>query len=359
VTSRLRLALIFGGRSVEHEVSVVSAQHVLAAADRQRFEVTPIGVTPNGDWLTPEETEACLARPEPPFRKRLGREGDVPASSRPANLARAMGALAGIDVVFPLIHGSHGEDGTLQGMLELAGIPYAGCGVAASALGMDKALMKAVFRAAGLPVADHVVMRVSEREDAWLDQAREAESRLGLPAFVKPANGGSSLGVSKVRSREELVAGLAEAAKFDRKVVVERAVTGREVECAVLGNDDAQATLLGEILHQRDFYDFQAKYLDTATQVVAPAALPDDVVARAQVLALKAFHAIDGAGLSRVDFFLLPDGSLIIDEINTIPGFTPASMFPRLWQAMGVSYGELITRLVELALARHKEKLIA
>jgi D-alanine-D-alanine ligase len=297
--------------------------------------------------------------PEPPFRKRLScAAGSIPSPGA-TNLAAAMSALADVDVVFPLIHGTHGEDGTIQGMLELAGLPYVGCGVAASALGMDKALMKAVFRGQGLPVAEYLVLRTEDDTGPLLERAREAEERLGLPAFVKPANGGSSLGVSKVRSREELVAGLIEASKYDRKLVVERAIEGREVECAVLGNEHAEATRLGEIRHNRDFYDFEAKYLDPSTQIVAPADLPDDVVRRGQDLALRAFEAVDGAGLSRVDFFLLADGSLVIDEINTIPGFTPASMFPRLWQSSGVRYGELIARLVELALARNKEKPIA
>jgi D-alanine-D-alanine ligase len=258
-----------------------------------------------------------------------------------------------------LIHGTHGEDGTLQGLLELAGLPYVGCGVAASALGMDKALMKAVFKAEGLPIPDYAVLRAGDGYVEVLQQARDIEMRFTLPVFVKPASGGSSLGVSKVRNREELVAGLAEAAKYDRKLIVEPAIEGREVDCAVLGNEDAQASPLGEVRHRRDFYDYEAKYLDPQTEILAPADLPDEVVKRAQELALRAFHAIDGAGLSRVDFFLLPDGTLLIDEINTIPGFTPGSMFPRLWQSVGVSYSELIARLIDLAMVRHREKPIA
>jgi D-alanine-D-alanine ligase len=360
-SSRLRLGLIFGGMSVEHEVSVVSAQHVIAAADPARFEVVPIGVTPEGVWLTPIETAAALAKPEPPFRKRIQRQPGLVPSSRfddmeeRANLAAAFEALDEVDVVFPLIHGTHGEDGTLQGLLELARLPYIGCGVAASALGMDKALMKAVFKAEGLPIADHLLLQIDNGADL-LDHARDIEMRFELPLFVKPASGGSSLGVSKVRSREELVAGLAEAAKYDRKIIVEPAIAGREVDCAVLGNRDAKASPLGEVQHRRDFYDYEAKYLDPESKIIAPADVPDDVLKRAQVLALRAFHAIDGAGFSRVDFFLRPDGSLLIDEINTIPGFTPASMFPRLWQAVGVSYSELIARLVDFAVARHRER---
>ena len=364
MAARLRLGLIFGGRSVEHEVSVVSAEHVIAAADKERFLVVPIGVAKSGAWLSPAETRAQLAEPAPPYGKRLvspspqaerGPGGEVGR----ADLGSAVDALAGLDVVFPLIHGTHGEDGTLQGLLEIAGLPYVGCGVAASALGMDKALMKALFRAEGLPVAEHVVLRAPDDEAGVLVAAREAERRLGYPAFVKPANGGSSVGISKATNREELTAGIALAARHDRKIVIEKGIAGREVECGVLGNADAAASPVGEVRYRREFYDYEAKYLDPATEVIVPADLPDDVVERAQALALRAFHAIDGAGMSRVDFFLCPDGSLVIDEINTIPGFTPASMFPRLWQAKGVRYSELITRLVDLALARYKERPVA
>ena len=371
---RLRLGLIFGGRSVEHEVSVVTAEHVLAAADRDRFELVPIGVTKAGAWLSPEETQRQLAQPAPPFQKRLElsaraepvearaprpstlRLGSRQASSGRADLRPAIDALAGLDVVFPLVHGTYGEDGTLQGLLELAGLPYVGCGVAASALGMDKALMKAVFRDAGLPVAEHVVLRAPDGDRALLAAARDVERRFGYPAFVKPANGGSSVGISKVSSREELAGAIVEAARCDRKLVIEKAVAGREVECAVLGNADAEASPVGEIRHRREFYDYEAKYLDARTEVIVPADLPAGTVERVQDLALRAFCAIDGAGMSRVDFFYCPDGSLVVDEINTIPGFTPGSMFPRLWQARGVNYAQLITRLVDLALARHKER---
>lgn len=352
MAERLRLGLIFGGRSVEHEVSVVSAEHVMAAADAKRFEVVPVGVSKSGVWLSPAETRAQLAKAAPAFQKRM----EAAAGGR-AGLAAAAAALEGIDVAFPLIHGTHGEDGTLQGLLEIAGLPYVGCGVAASALGMDKALMKSVFRAAGLPVAEHEVVRVGSGKAPSQAFLRQVESRLGYPVFVKPANGGSSVGISKAPDREALVAAVQRAAAHDSKVVIEKAIAGREVECGVLGNgEEAEASVVGEIRYRREFYNYEAKYLDPATEVIVPADLPADVVGRAQELALRAFRAIDGAGMSRVDFFLLPDGSLVIDEINTIPGFTPASMYPRLWQAKGVGYSELITRLVDLALARHKER---
>jgi D-alanine-D-alanine ligase len=350
-TERLRLGVVFGGRSVEHEVSVVSAQDVLAATDSDRFELVPIGVTKEGVWLSPEETQAQLARPEPLFRKTLT------AEARP-NLSTGVAALAGLDVVFPLIHGTHGEDGCLQGVLEMMGLPYVGCGVAASAIGMDKGLMKAVFRDAGISVAQHVLLRLPPDESSLIARARDLEDELGFPIFVKPANGGSSVGVSKASSREELVGAIAAAGRIDRRIVVEEMISGREVECAVMGNEHLEASPVGEIRHRREFYDYEAKYLDPATEILAPADVPADVVARLQEQALRAFRAIDGAGLGRVDFFLRDDDSLVIDEINTLPGFRPSSMFPRLWQAAGVSYSTLITRLVELALAR-KERPIA
>jgi D-alanine-D-alanine ligase len=381
--ARLRLGLIFGGRSVEHEVSVVSALHVMAAADSERFEIVPLGVAKSGAWLTPQESMAQMARDDPPFKKTLTEpeepqpdfrvqmlreaalEGSGFRTSRQApsagdlGLGRVLEALRSVDVVFPLVHGTHGEDGTLQGLLELLDLPYVGCGVAASAIGMDKTLMKTVFLGAGIPVAEHLVIEALSEESGALAVAREIEERLGYPAFVKPANGGSSVGISKVRSREELTSGILVASGHDRKLVIEKGIDGVEVECAILGNQDAQASPVGMIRYARDFYDYEAKYLDPATEILAPADLPTETVENVQRLALRAYQSLDGAGMSRVDFFLLADGSLIIDEINTIPGFTPASMFPRLWQAAGVSYSELITRLVDLALARHKEKRIA
>lgn len=347
--AKQRLGLIFGGRSIEHEVSVVSAEHVIAAADPDLFEVVPIGVARSGAWLSVEETRTELAKPDPPFRKQL--LGGAAGSMLPA----AAKALSEVDVVFPLIHGQHGEDGTLQGMLELAGLPYVGCGVAASAVGMDKALMKAVFHEAGIAVSEHRVIY-----PAGLDlvaTARDLEDALGFPMFVKPANGGSSVGIQKVHGREELTSALAEAGKIDPKLVIEKHIDGREVECGILGNyGDARPSGIGEIRFAREFYDFEAKYIDPRTQILVPAEVSESEARQIQELAVRAFKAIDGSGLSRVDFFLCPDGSLVIDEINTMPGFTPGSMYPRLWGSLGVSYTELITRLVGLAMARHREK---
>ena len=331
MAERLRLGVIFGGQSGEHEVSVVSAQHALAAA-RDRFEVVPIGVTKAGTWLTPEETAQQLAREDEAFHKTL----TLPSAEDEGLLARpeTLAALREIDVAFPLIHGTHGEDGTLQGLLELAG----------------------VFRQAGLAVADHVVVRSTQyRSDG--DEVRDAvESSIGYPAFVKPANGGSSVGISKVRSREDLSAALCLAFRYDRKVLVERAVAAREVECAVLGNDDPEPSPLGEVRYTREFYDYEAKYLDAGTQLLIPAELPEPTTRQIQELAVRGYQAIDCAGMGRMDFFLAEDGQIYLDEINTVPGFTPASMYPLLWQEAGLGYAGLIGRLVELALERHKER---
>ena len=353
-SSRLRLGIIFGGRSGEHEVSVVSAQHVIAAADRERFQVVPIGITRSGAWLTPQETEAVLARDEPLYQKTLdtGYAGGEGLLARP----QALEVLGRVDVVFPLIHGPYGEDGTLQGLLEMADVPYVGAGVAASAIGLDKALMKALFAQAGLPVPDYRVALGWRWESDQQTVTRELEAAMDYPWFVKPANGGSSVGITKVRSREDLAEAVQLALRYDRKLVLERAVQGREIECAVLGNDDPQTSPLGEIVYQREFYDYEAKYLDPNTQLIAPAAVPSETAARIQAMAVQAYRAIDCAGMSRVDFFLLPDGTVYLDEINTIPGFTPISMFPRLWQLAGLTYSQLISRLVDLALERHEEK---
>ena len=348
MAERLRLGVIFGGQSGEHEVSVVSAQHVMAAV-RDRFDVVPIGVTKTGAWLTPEETARQLEREEAAYQKTMALPDAEGLLARPETLT----ALREIDVAFPLIHGTFGEDGTLQGLLELAGVPYVGAGVAASAIGMDKALMKRLFRQAGLDVVEHIVVRATRD----VEEVRSAiESSIGYPAFVKPANGGSSVGISKVRSREDVGPALCLAFHHDRKVLVERAVEAREVECAVLGNDVPEASPLGEIRYTREFYDYEAKYLDPNTQLIIPAELPETTARRLQELAVQGYRAIDCAGMGRMDFFLTQDGRIYLDEINTLPGFTPGSMYPRLWKQVGLSYDALIGRLVELALARHQER---
>ena len=348
---QLRVGVIFGGQSGEHEVSVVSAQHVIEAA-RDRFDVTPIGVTKAGAWLTPEETARELERDDGAYRKTLSLPGDEGLLDR----SEALASLREIDVAFPLIHGTFGEDGTLQGLLELAGVPYVGAGVAASAIGMDKALMNRLFREAGLNVTEHQVIR-STQYRAGADEVRDAvEATIGYPAFVKPANGGSSVGISKVRSREDLGPALCLAFQYDRKVLVERAVDAREIECAVLGNDEPEPSPLGEIRYAGEFYDYNAKYLDPTTELIVPADLPEATAREIQELAVRGYRAIDCSGMGRMDFFLTEEGEVYLDEVNTVPGFTPASMYPRLWDHAGLSYAELIERLVELALERHRER---
>jgi D-alanine-D-alanine ligase len=347
MTTKLRLGVVFGGQSVEHEVSVVSAMELLQAADPTRFETIPFGVTRSGRWLTPAETRAQLDRSDPLFQKRM--EADVPPLLERADV---LDALRAVDTVFPLVHGVNGEDGTLQGMLEMFGIPYAGCGVAASAIGMNKALQKELFVRAGLSVTRGMTLLETQWGADREAAARNIEATVGYPAFVKPSNGGSSVGVSKVRSREDLGDAMRAAFDLDRKVLVEEAIDAREVECGVLGNEDLQTSPIGEIVARGEFYDYRAKYLDDSASLVAPAELPEGVAAQLQRDAVRAFEAIDGAGFARVDFFLTPDGKPLINEINTLPGFRPVSMFPLLWAKAGVAYRELISRIVDLAMER-------
>jgi D-alanine-D-alanine ligase len=356
----LTLAVIFGGESVEHSVSVRSARAVLAAIDDQRFRPMPIGITRDGTWLRPTETEALLDQ------IRDGAPECVVGPEGRGVLARpqVLEALASADVVFPLIHGARGEDGSLQGLFELADLPYVGAGIAASAIGLDKSLMKLSFERAGLPVTPYHVVTRNEWTRGRSD-VREAVEAIGIPAFVKPANGGSSLGITKVNRTEEMGAAIDVALGFDDKVIVERGVVGRECECGVIGNDasgdarDWQAvrvTPVGEIRTSREFYDYVAKYDDDATELIVPADLSQELSDEIRRIAREAFTAIGCAGMARVDCFLADDGAIWLNEINTIPGFTPASMFPRAWQADGTSFSSLITHLVDLAIARHEEQ---
>ncbi len=348
---RQKLGVIFGGRSAEHEVSVTSARGVMRQADPQRFEVVPFGITRGGAWLTPAQTHARLAHVEAGSERSLGDDPGTGVFAYP----EAVDALRQMDVIFPIVHGTTGEDGTLQGLLEMADLPYVGSGVAASATGMDKELMRAVFAAHAIPQTRYLALRDEEATDPSDDVLRRIEGELGYPCFVKPANGGSSVGVSRARSREDVGEALAGAAKFDRKVLVEAAVTGREVECAVLGNHDPQPSPLGEIRPSTEFYDYTAKYLDDSAALIVPAEVAPESAALVQTMALRAYRALDCAGLARVDFFLEPDGGVKCIEVNTLPGFTPISMYPRLWGEAGVSYTDLISRLVDLAFERYEE----
>lgn len=349
---KLRIGVLFGGRSAEHEVSVVSAQGVMAAMDKERFHPVPIGVTRQGTWLTPVQTEQALDRIRSERLKTL----DEPLGEGLLYRTQAIASLRRLDVVFPLIHGTSGEDGTLQGFLELAGIPYVGAGVAASALGMDKALQKTVFRQHGLPVPGDVVIRYTQWQRDPQGVIQAAEAAFPYPWFVKPANSGSSIGTSKARSREDAHAAIEEAFRYDRKALVEEAIESRQVEVAVLGNDEPEASPVGEVTFRNEFYDYHAKYEDPGTQLHIPADIPEVTAARIRELALDAYRAIDCAGLARVDFFLTPSGQIYLNEVNTIPGFTPMSMYPKLWEHAGLSYRDLISRLIELALERHEEK---
>lgn len=358
----MRVAVVFGGRSNEHAISCVSAGSILRNLDPQRFEVVAIGITPGGSWVLTDGDPDALAisdRRLPEVTAQSGRELALPADpgrgGQLVSLSPGAGeVLTSVDVVFPVLHGPYGEDGTIQGLLELAGVPYVGAGVLASAAGMDKEFTKKLFVAEGLPVGAYAVLRPSR---ATL-RPEECE-RLGLPVFVKPARGGSSIGVTRVSSWDELGAAVALARRHDPKVIVEATITGRELECGVLEMPDGtiEASTLGEIRvagvrgREDSFYDFATKYLDDAAELDVPAKVDDDIADAIRHLAIRAFKAIDCQGLARVDFFLTDDGP-VLNEINTMPGFTTISMYPRMWAASGVDYPTLLATMVETALAR-------
>lgn len=347
---KLRVGIIFGGRSGEHEVSVTSAASIFKHIDRGKYEPIPIRIEKNGAWSFPQHgpTASNVAQA---IEQARAAAPDATTTSDPA-----LGALK-LDVVFPVLHGPYGEDGTIQGLLEMAGLAYVGNGVLASAAGMDKSIMKIVFEGRDLPVCPwHGFVRAEWHRDR--DTVLKRIETLGLPVFVKPANLGSSVGISKVKTRAELAPAIEMAFDFDRKVVVEAAVpNAREIECAVLGNDDPQTSVPGEILPSREFYDYEAKYLDEGSKTVIPADLPPAAAADVKRLAVEAFRAIDGAGLARVDFLMDgKTGTIYLNEINTLPGFTNISMYSKMWDASGVGYSALVDRLIQLGIERHKEK---
>jgi D-alanine-D-alanine ligase len=361
---KLRVGIIFGGKSGEHEISLLSAQSVMRAMNKDKYDIVPIGITSEGRWLMSGDPLKALTGGQATMPKLLD-AGAKPLPRRAtADVSRALtlGARRSgespLDVIFPVLHGPMGEDGTVQGLFELADIPYVGAGVAASAVGMDKAAMKDVFRARGLPIVPHLIVLRSKWERDPSAVMKEIEDQIGFPCFVKPANLGSSVGVTKVHDYVELDAALAEAASYDRKLVVEWAVPhAREIECSVLGNDGPIASLPGEVKPGREFYDYHAKYFDEHTQLIVPAPLSEELTAQVRELAIRAFKAIDCAGMARVDFLLAGEtDELYLSEINTIPGFTSVSMYPRMWEASGISYAELIDRLIDLALERHADK---
>jgi D-alanine-D-alanine ligase len=354
--------VLFGGRSGEHEVSLVSARSVMDALDKGKYQIIPLGISKDTRWLTAGDPMKVL---------QASADGSVGGvKSEPTNACgepapSTMQLVPGtertkipyVDVIFPVLHGPYGEDGTVQGLLELAGIPYVGAGVLGSALAMDKAAAKAIFRAHGLPCVDSLLFQRWAWEENPAEVARQVQQRLGYPCFVKPANLGSSVGVSKVHEASELPGAMELASRYDRRLLVEKAVTAREIECSVLGNEHPIASVLGEIVPKREFYDYVAKYHDESTELIIPADLPAEKAAEIQELAVQGFLALDCAGMARADFFLCRDtGKVYLNELNTIPGFTSVSMYPKLWEASGLPYPRLLDRLIELALERHRDR---
>jgi D-alanine-D-alanine ligase len=348
--TRLRVGIIYGGRSGEHEVSLASAASIFEHLDPHRYEAIPIRIDKDGRWVLGATPPRVLPAP-------AARQSPETATLMAVEPTTAL-QTTGVDVVFPVLHGPYGEDGTVQGLLELANMPYVGAGVLGSAVGMDKAIMKRLFAAHGLPIVPYIAAIGRD----WARDRQGLTSRvgreLGYPVFVKPANLGSSVGISKVRSEPELADAIELALQFDRKMVIEAGVPhAREIECAVLGNDDPEASVPGEVVPSREFYDYEAKYLSDTSALLIPAPLTDAQTAEVRRLALDAFRAVDGAGMSRVDFLMPRDtGELFLNEVNTIPGFTTISMYPKMWEASGLPYPALLDRLIALALERHQER---
>jgi D-alanine-D-alanine ligase len=370
MTSKLRVGVIFGGRSGEHEVSVRSAQAVIEAADSEKYELVPLAISKEGRWLSP--AESALLLPEA-LRLRLSKsagqaEGSTALVVDPSRgglmrqeSERGAAAEQRLDLIFPVMHGTYGEDGTIQGLLEMAGVPYVGCGVLASSCGMDKVVMKTLFRQAGLPLCKYAWFLRSEWEESPAAVRGRVAGEIGYPCFVKPANLGSSVGISRATDDETLVAAINLAARYDRKIIVEEGLDAREIECAVVGNDKPEASLPGEyVVHdeQAKFLDYTEKYSSTGhVEFVVPAPIPARLARRIREMAVRAFKAVDGAGFARVDFFLRRDtNKLLLNELNTIPGLTDVSGFPQMWEASGTPFREVIDRLVELAFERHAEK---
>jgi D-alanine-D-alanine ligase len=392
MTNKPRVGVIFGGRNSEHEVSLKSARSVMAALDREKYEIVPIGIDKQGRWLIGGDPLLALEQsadrtllnhdPQPgvvqsslPLHTSSGRLPGTGAQVEPTYAAQMQAqapeaplavheSQAGeptpiqqLDVIVPVLHGMYGEDGALQGLLEVADVAYVGCGVLAASVGMDKGVMKAAFAAADLPQVPYLLVRRREWEHEPQAVLHQVETTLRYPVFTKPANAGSSVGVSKCRNREELAAGLDLAAEHDRRLIIEQGVSPRELEVAVLGNDDPQASIVGEIIPANDWYDYADKYLEGRTQYLIPAPIDEATSNRIRQMAVDAFKAIDGAGLARIDFLLDKDtGAVYLNEVNTFPGFTSGSMYPKLWEATGLPYPQLLDRLIELALERHADR---
>ena len=361
---KLRIGIIFGGRSGEHEVSLASANAIMNNLDRDKYDVVPIGITKAGTWLlgtepahliaagqdvsqaSGENMTAVTLTGDPTVRRLIPLPDSAPLQDHGA-----------LDVIFPVLHGTYGEDGTLQGLLDMANVPYVGSGVLGSALGMDKEKMKMIFQTSGLPIGDYTVFRRNQWERNPEPIMDTIEQRLGYPCFVKPANLGSSVGVNKAHDRGELEHAINVAAEYDRKIVVEQGLTCRELECAVLGNDEPIASVVGEVIASNEFYDYNAKYIDNKSEVIIPAQIPQETAEVVRHMALQAFQALDLNGLARIDFFLEKETNKVyINEVNTMPGFTQISMYPKLWQASGMPYAELLDRLIELARERYDDR---
>lgn len=367
---KIRVGLIFGGRSGEHEVSLASSSAVMANLDPEKYEVVPLGITKEGSWqfgIEPQQliaAERAAASAEELLASKNPQTTTVTLTGDPS-IRRLIPVQGGtelkgqstLDVIFPVLHGTYGEDGSLQGLLDMANIPYVGCGVLGASLGMDKEKMKMIFQSANLPIVEYYVFRRNEWERSPERIIEEIEQRLGYPTFVKPVNLGSSVGINKAHQRLELEHAIAIAAQYDRKIIVEKGIQCREFECAVLGNDEPLASVVGEIISSNEFYDYRAKYIDGKSQAIIPADLPQQAAEEIRSQSVKAFSALDLSGLARVDFFMEKEtGTIYINEVNTMPGFTEISMYPKLWEASGLTYTQLLDRLIELAIERHEDR---
>jgi len=366
---KIRIGIIFGGRSGEHEVSLASAASVIANLDRDKYEVVPIGITKEGSWLLGVEPPQLQAaeqhitsdtNPDENLKQATAvtLTGD-PSLRRliPVRSNEQLGVEGTLDVIFPVLHGTYGEDGALQGLLEMANVPYVGCGVLGSALGMDKEKMKMVFGSVDLPIVDSLTYRRNQWERSPEEIMDAVEEHIGYPCFVKPVNLGSSVGVNKAHDRDELKHAIDVAAEYDRKIIIECSIDCRELECSVLGNDEPLASIVGEVVPSNEFYDYNAKYLDGKSQIIIPADIPHITAENVRRWAVQAFLALDLSGLARVDFFMEKEtGKVYINEVNTIPGFTQISMYPKLWEASGLSYPQLLDHLIELAIERHEDR---
>ena len=361
-TKKLRVGIIFGGRSGEHEVSYCSATSIINAIDKNKYTVIPIGITKQGKWISPQETARALQSGKIEGKSSVVLLSD-PSSKALIYIDSNQGLnkspdLEKLDVIFPVLHGPYGEDGTVQGLLELANLPYVGAGLAASAISMDKDLMKTIFKQHKLPILKWITIKRKDWRKDKLKILSLIQDNFKYPVFVKPTNLGSSVGITKVHQKKELEKAIDLASSYDRKILIEEGAEDvREIECSILGNDDLRASVVGEVIPAREFYDYDSKYIDKKTQLIVPADLSKAVSQKVQQIALRAFRAVDAAGMARIDFFVTKkENKIYLSEINTIPGFTSVSMYPRLWQATGISYPELIDRLIQLALERHQDK---